>query len=82
MYDSGHNRPHYAKHHKGEFRPDRPDRPRFTKDYDGEFNSDRPARPHLKKDRQVRDIDKKRGPDARYFERQKRNFTPEKSDKN
>ena len=64
MYDSGHNRPHYARHHRGDFRPDRP------------------HRPHIKRDRQVRDIDKKRGPDARYFERQKRNFTPEKSDKN
>lgn len=64
MYDSGHNRPHYAKHHRGDFCPDGP------------------HRPHIKRDRQVRDIDKKRGPDARYFERQKRNFTPEKSDKN
>lgn len=64
MYDSGHDRPHYARHHRGDFRPDGP------------------HRPHIKRDRQVRDIDKKRGPDARYFERQKRNFTPEKSDKN
>ena len=64
MYDSGHDRPHYARHHRGDFRPDRP------------------HTPHIKRDRQVRDIDKKRGPDARYFERQKRNFTPEKSDKN
>lgn len=64
MYDSGHDRPHYARHHRGDFRPDRP------------------HRPHIKRDKQVRDIDKKRGPDARYFERQKRNFTPEKSDKN
>ena len=81
MYDSGHNRPHYAKHHKGEFRPDRPDRPRFTKDYDGEFNSDRPARPHLKKDRQGRDIDKKRGPDPRISEKAKNAPKPKDSDK-
>ena len=71
----------YAKHHKGEFRPDRPDRPRFTKDYDGEFNSDRPARPHLKKDRQGRDIDRKRGPDPRILEKAKNAPQPKDSDK-